>query len=117
MKQIVGDVSLVSHVCFAGKPSRAKVVSSPYSYSTHTYNLTAVVDSVSPVIEVRFIYRRIMVSNHHLVFAHNVRPTKFAFMLKQSGNQWLAYFKRKKYFNINQVCVVLINHAHHCTPY
>ncbi|KAG8325284.1 hypothetical protein J6590_071538 [Homalodisca vitripennis] len=53
------------NILITGKPGRAKVVSSPYSYSVTSYNLTAVVESVSPLLEVRFIYRRILINDSH----------------------------------------------------
>ncbi|XP_054284958.1 limbic system-associated membrane protein-like isoform X2 [Macrosteles quadrilineatus] len=53
------------NIHITGKPGRAKVVSSPYSYSVNSYNLTAVVESVSSIMEVRFIYRRILINDSH----------------------------------------------------
>ncbi|KAJ8961467.1 hypothetical protein NQ318_014715 [Aromia moschata] len=54
------------YIELSGKPGPAKIISSQYS-NPHEYDLKWVVQSVFPIIEVRILYRRIMVniSYHH----------------------------------------------------
>lgn len=48
------------YIELSGKPGPAKVISSQYS-NPHEYDLKWVVQSVFPIIEVRILYRKIMV--------------------------------------------------------
>ncbi|XP_054283478.1 hemicentin-1-like [Macrosteles quadrilineatus] len=49
----------------SGKPGKLRVVSSPYSSSSHSYNFVWRVDSASPLEECRVLYRKIMINDSH----------------------------------------------------
>ncbi|KAJ8984905.1 hypothetical protein NQ317_002745, partial [Molorchus minor] len=63
----------------SGKPGPAKIISSQYS-NPHDYDMTWVVQSVFPIIEVRILYRRIMsnISYHRFEQWHDllVKPSQ-----------------------------------------
>ncbi|XP_046677080.1 roundabout homolog 1-like [Homalodisca vitripennis] len=50
---------------FTGKPGKLRIISSPYSSSTQSYNLVWQVDSASPLEECRVTYRKIMINDSH----------------------------------------------------
>ncbi|XP_054285178.1 protein amalgam-like [Macrosteles quadrilineatus] len=50
-------------VVVQGKPGRCVRLNSPYSHTTHSYNLTFIVDSFAPLEEVRLIYRKILIND------------------------------------------------------
>lgn len=70
------------YIELSGKPGPAKIISSPYS-SPHEYDIKWVVQSVFPIVEVRILYRRVMVSdfgaqhkNHSIFYVFNIFPCR-----------------------------------------
>ncbi|XP_050305550.1 MAM domain-containing glycosylphosphatidylinositol anchor protein 1 isoform X2 [Anthonomus grandis grandis] len=79
------------YIELSGKPGPAKIISSSYS-NPHEYDLKWVVQSVFPILEVRILYRKVMVntSYHHPGHWHDllVKPSQTYNSATSERTQW-----------------------------